>query len=128
VEIRVGEGAGSADGNITEASISIKPEQGSGPVCAADSSYFVHASITAEGPATAFYEIGSSAGQVAAGYFQASNGSLVPYVSGKVEFDQADTKMIHLRFVGSYPYPDNIQVFLRVNGGEFHHATLSCQD
>ncbi len=115
-----------ATSTITAASIDIELEQGSGTVCTPDATYFVHASITGDGPATASYEIGSNAGQIAAGYFE-DNGGLSSYVTGTVIFDRADTKRINLRFVGPYPYPDDITVFLRVNGGEFHNTKLSCQ-
>ncbi len=118
---------GAAAGKVTAAYIDIKPEQGSGQVCAPNSTYFVHASITADGPATASYEISSSAGQIAAGNFEdLNNNSLTPTVDGNVVFDQAGTKSIDLRFVGPYPYPDNITVVLRVNGGEFYNSKLSC--
>ncbi len=128
VEIKVNNGGGTAAGKVTAASIDIELEQGSGTACTADSTYFVHASITANGPATASYEIFSTAGQIAAGNFQDSNnGELSPFVSGTVVFDQADTKTINLRFVGPYPYPDDITVVLRVNSGEFYNTKLSCQ-
>jgi hypothetical protein len=110
---------------VTAASIDIELEQGSGTACTADSTYFIHAHITAGGPTTAYYEIGSTAGQIAAGNFQ--NNGLIPYVTGIVVFDQEDTKTINLRFVGPYPYPDHITVNLRVNGGEWHNTKLSCQ-
>jgi hypothetical protein len=127
VKIKVSNGDVTADGKITAASIDIELEQGSGTVCSADSTYFVHAYITADGPATASYEISSTAGQIAAGYFQnLENNGLSPTVSGTVVFDQADTKTINLRFVGPYPYPDDITMVLRVNGGEFYRARLSC--
>ena len=112
-------------GEVTNASIDIELEEGSGTVCTADSTYFVHASITADGPTTAAYEIDSTAGQISAGYFE-DNGDLSPSMSGTVIFDQAGTKTINLRFVGPYPYPDNITVILRVNGGEFHNSTVLC--
>jgi hypothetical protein len=128
VKIKVRNNIGAVDGQVTAASIDIELEQGSGATCTANSTYFVHAYITADGPATAAYEISSTAGQIAAGYFQdANNGSLSPTVSGTVVFDQADTKAINLRFVGPYPYPNDITVVLRVNGGEFYNAKLSCQ-
>ena len=121
VEIKVSDGKDS--GHVTASAIDISLEQGSGKACTADSTYFVHASITADGPTTATYEIGSTAGQIPAGNFQ-DNG-LTPYVSGTVVFDQADTQTINLRFVGPYPYPDDITVKLRVNGGEWHqHQAL----
>lgn len=120
-------GSTPAEGIVTDATIDIFLEEGSGTLCTADSTYFVHASITADGPTTASYEIGSTAGQIAAGNFQDMDGNLFPTVSGSVVFDQADTKNIHLRFVGPYPYPDDISVFLQVNGGEFYDANLSCQ-
>jgi hypothetical protein len=113
-----------ATGKVTAASIDIELEQGSGVACSAGSTYFVHAHITADGPATASYEIGSTAGQIAAGYFE--DHGLTPYVTGTVAFAQAETKAINLRFVGPYPYPDDITVTLRVNGGEWHNARLSC--
>jgi hypothetical protein len=127
VEIKVNGDGSNDSGEVTDASIDIELEQGSGMVCTANATYFVHASMTADGPATAIYEIGSTAGQIAAGNFQDANGDLSPTVSGTVVFTQAATKMIHLHFGGPYPYPDDITVFLRVNGGEFYHASLSCQ-
>jgi biotin carboxyl carrier protein len=129
VKIKVSNGVGNADGKVTAASIDIELEQGSGRECSADATYFVHASMTADGPTTASYEISSTAGQIAAGYFEGlDNKDLSPTVAGTVVFDQADTKTIHLRFVGPYPYPDDITVVLRVNGGEFYNAKLSCQE
>jgi hypothetical protein len=123
VEIMVNNGDVSA-GKVTVASINIELEQGSGAACTANSTYFVHAYITADGPTTASYEIGSTAGQIPAGNFQYDG--LTPYVSGTVVFDQADTKTINLRFVGPYPYPADITVNLRVNGGEWYNTKLSC--
>ena len=124
VQVSVDNGDSAAAGNVTDASIDIELEQGSGKACTANSTYFVHASISADGPATAFYEIGSTAGQIAAGNFQ-DNG-LTPYVYGTVVFHKAATKTINLRFVGPYPYPDDITVKLRVDGGEWLNAKLSC--
>jgi len=125
VKIKVNNGV--AIGNITAQSISIELEQGSGAVCTANSTYFVHANITADGATTATYEIGSTAGQIPAGNFQSSpTGPVAPNVTGAIEFDQAGTKTINLRFVGPYPYPDDITVNLRVNGGEWYNTKLSC--
>ncbi len=113
---------------VRAASIAIEREEGSGAVCTASATYFVHASITTDGPATAIYEISSTAGQIAGGNFEdVNNQALSPTVSGKLIFTQADTKTIDLRFVGPYPYPGDITVVLRVNGGEFHNAKLTCQ-
>ena len=124
VKINVSHG----DVQITAASIEIELEQGSGQACTATSSYLVHAHITADGSTTASYEINSTVGQIAAGNFQEGyTGQLSPVEYGNVVFDQADTKTIHYRFVGPYPYPDNITVNLRVNGGEWHAAKVSCQ-
>ena len=126
VKIKVNDGS-TATGNITDASIDIEREEGSGTVCTADATYFVHAYLTADGPTTASYEINSTAGQIAAGYFQTSpTGPVLPVVTGNLVFNQADTKTISLRFVGPYPYPDDITVNLRVNGGEWHNSKLSC--
>jgi hypothetical protein len=127
VKIKVGNGA--ASGNITAASIAIELEQGSGSVCTAYSTYFVHAHITADGPTTATYEINSTAGQIAAGNFQNFvTNELSPVVTGALVFDQADTKTLSWRFVGPYPYPDNITVNLRVNGGEWQTSKLACKE
>jgi len=126
VKIKVSNGA--VEGKITDQSIIIELEQGSGTVCAANSTYFVHASISADGATTASYEIGSTAGQIPAGYFQSSpTGPVSLYVTGTITFDQAGTKTIDYRFVGPYPYPDDITLNIRVNGGEWHNAKLSCQ-
>ena len=123
VKIKVNNG-GVADGKVTAASINIELERGSGTACTADATYFVHATITADGPTTASYEISSTAGQIAAGYFE-DNG-LSPFVSGTVVFDRADTKTINLRFIGPYPYPADITVNLRVNGGKWYNTKFSC--
>jgi len=126
VKIKINNGA--TEGKITDQSITIELEQGSGTVCTANSTYFVHVSISADGPMTATYEIGSTVGQIPAGYFQTSpTGPVSPYVTGTITFEQADTEKIDYRFVGPYPYPDDITVNLRVNDGEWHNTKLSCQ-
>jgi len=125
VKIKVNDGA--VEGKITDQSIAIELEQGSGTVCTANSTYFVHASISADGATTATYEIGSTAGQIPAGYFQTSpTGPVSLYVTGTMIFDQAGTKTIDYRFIGPYPYPDDITVNLRINSGEWHNTKLSC--
>ena len=127
VKIKVDDGSNPPAGTITNASIDIELEQGSGAICTADSTYFVHAYITADGPTTANYEIDSSAGQISAGYFETSGTSgPSPSVTGTVTFNQADTKTISLRFVGPYPYPADITMLLRVNGGQWHNAKVMC--
>ncbi|HEY5982017.1 MAG TPA: NBR1-Ig-like domain-containing protein, partial [Anaerolineales bacterium] len=126
-KIAVRDGSGGAVGNVTNASVGIDLEQGSGAICTADSTYFVRAQITADGPTTASYEIDSSAGQISAGYFESPGGGAPsPAVTGSVTFNQADTKTINLRFVGPYPYPDNITILLRVNGGGWLNAHVMC--
>jgi hypothetical protein len=125
VKIRVNDGSAAA-GRVTDASVKIEREEGSGAVCTADTTYFVHASITTDGPMTAAYQIFSSAGQIAAGNFESDQG-VSPAVDGSLVFNQAGTKTIDLRFAGPYPYPDNISISLRVNGGEFYNTKLSCQ-
>ena len=127
VKIRVYDG-NTAAGKVTAESINIELEQGSGAVCTADATYFVRAYITADGPTTASYEIGSTAGQIPAGNF--TDGYLTPVSPveyGTGIFDQAGTKTISYRFVGPYLYPDDITVNLRVNGGEWHNTKLNCQ-
>jgi len=123
VDIDVNNGDGS--GEVTATAIDITPEQGSGEACTAGSTYFVHAYITTGGPATVYYEIGSTAGQISAGYFE-DNGELTPYVTGTLVFERADTRTVNLRFVGPFPYPDDITVNLRVDGGEWISAPLHC--
>lgn len=125
VKIRVNDGV--ADGNITAQSVRIELEQGSGDVCTADSTYFVYVSITADGPTTAAYELGSTSGQIPAGYFQDANNNSSPYITGTVRFDRAETKTVHYRFVGPYSYPDDITVNLRINDGEWQNTQLSCK-
>jgi len=116
---------GEVGGAVTATAIDIVPEQGSGDACKAASTYFVHAYISTDGPATVSYEIGSSAGQISAGYFEDGSG-LSDYVTGTLSFSGADNKTINLRFVGPYPHPDDITVMLRVSGGEWINAKLSC--
>jgi hypothetical protein len=112
-------------GEVTATSIDIVPEQGSGEACSAGSTYFVHAYISADGPTTVSYEIGSTAGQIPAGYFE-DNGALSYSVTGTLAFDQAGTKTISLRLVGPFPHPDDITVNLRVNDGVWINAKLAC--
>jgi hypothetical protein len=127
VKIRVDDGSTVASGNITAASINIELEQGSGTVCTPNATYLVHAHITADGPTAASYEIESSAGQIPAGNFTTGYTTPVyPVDYGNVVFDDAGTRTINLRFVGPYPYPDDITVMLRVNGGDWHNTKLSC--
>ncbi len=127
VKIRVDDGSSVAAGTITAASIDIELEQGSGTACSADATYLVHASMTADGPTTASYEIESSAGQIPAGNFTMGYTTPVyPVDYGNLVFDQADTKTVNLRFVGPYPYPDNITVMVKVNGGDWHSAKVPC--
>lgn len=126
VKMRVNQGG--AAGRVTNTGIAITQEQGSGSVCTASSTYFVQASITTDGPTTASYEIGSTAGQIPAGNFQdATTNTVSRYVTGTIVFDQADTKTINLRFIGPYPHPDDITVNMRVNDGEWQNTKLSCQ-
>jgi hypothetical protein len=124
VEVKVNDGSVDT-GAVTATSIDIVPEQGSGEACTANSTYFVHAYITTDGPTTASYEIGSTAGQIPAGYFEDENGQYL-YVTSDLIFDKADTKQINMRFVGPYPHPDDITVNLRVNGGEWINTKLFC--
>ena len=127
VKIRVQDASNEPPADTTTAAIDIEPEQGSGPACTADSTYFVHASITTNGPIAAAYEIGSTAGQIPAGNFEdPGNGGLSPYITGALVFNQAGTKTINLRFVGPYPHPDDITVMVRVNRGPWHSAKLIC--
>jgi hypothetical protein len=42
-------------------------------------------------------------------------------------FAQAGNQTVNLRFVGPYPYPGDITVNLRVNGGDWQNAKLICQ-
>lgn len=126
VKVKVGNGSDSS-GTITNASITIDLEQGSGTICTADATYLVRAYITADGPMTASYEIESTAGQISAGYF--TDGYLTPVFpveQGTLSFVQPDTKTISYRFVGPYPYPGDITILLRVNGGEWHNVKLLC--
>jgi hypothetical protein len=124
VEIKVKNGSVDT-GAVTATAIDIVPEQGSGDACKAASTYFVHAYISTDGPATVSYEIGSSAGQISAGYFE-DGGGLSDYVTSKLHFTAADSKTISLRFVGPYPHPDDITVNLRVNGGQWINTKLFC--
>ena len=60
VKIRVNDDSSTPAGKLTAASINIEREEGSSAVCSAKATYFVHASITTDGPATVSYEILSS--------------------------------------------------------------------
>jgi hypothetical protein len=125
VEVNVDDGV--LNGGVTSTAIDIVQEQGSGEICTTGSTYFVHAYIITDKATTVSYEIGSTAGQISAGYFD-MDGKLEPMVTGALIFDQAGTQSIDLRFVGPYPYPDDISVILRVNGGDLIQTKLDCRN
>ncbi len=132
VKIRVAEPVNGSQ--IVDQSIDIELEQGSGEACTPDATYLVHARVSANGPLSSLYEIDSTAGQVSAGYFvDGSAGAKLSTVEGTVKFDAslfaADGTheiTLPLRFVGPYPYPDNIQVNFWVDGGQWVSAKVSC--
>jgi hypothetical protein len=112
-------------GGITNTSLKIVQEQGSGQVCTADTTYFVSLEITSNGPTTAIYEISATdgSGQVPDGLFDQF---AAPFVQDSLVFDGAGTQTVSLRLTGPYSYPDTITIRARVNGGEFQHAQGSC--
>ncbi len=136
VKIRVSDsGASGLPGaRIVDQIIDIELEQGSGEACTPEATYLVHAYVKADGPLSALYEIDSTAGQIAAGYFiDASTGARLATVEGTVKFDAslfaadgAPTITLPFRFVGPYPYPDNIQVNFWVDGGHWVSAKVTC--
>ena len=121
-------------GKIVSQSIDIVLEQGSGEACTPGATYLVHAQVTADGPLSALYEIDSTAGQIPAGYYvDATTGALLTTVEGTVKLDSSlfaadgtQTVTLPFRFVGPYPYPDNIQVNFWVDGGSWVSAKLPC--
>ncbi len=121
-------------GKIIDQSIDIVLEQGSGEACSPGATYLVHAAVTTDGPVSANYEINSTAGQIAAGSFvDAASGALKPTVDGTIKLDASlfaadgtQTVTLPFRFVGPYPYPDNIQVNFRVDGGSWVSAKVAC--
>ncbi len=136
VKIRVSDsGASGLPGaRIVDQVVDIELEQGSGEACTPEATYLVHAYVKADGPLSALYEIDSTAGQIAAGYFvDASTGAKLTTVEGTVKFDAslfaadgAPTITLPFRFVGPYPYPDNIQVNFWVDGGQWVSAKVTC--
>jgi len=117
-------------GKVTDYSIKIEQEQGSGAVCGASATYFVTASITADGIVGAAYEVSSSSsgGQIPTGgnFQNLDNNGLSESVSAATTFDKADTKTFTWRLTGLYSYPNDITVKIRVNDGEFKSATVDC--
>ncbi len=136
VKIRVeGPGASGLPGaRIVKQSVDIELEQGSGAACSPGATYLVHAYVQADGPLSVLYELNSTAGQIAAGSFiDPQTGAEQPTVSGTVNFDAslfaadgAPTIMLPFRFVGPYPYPSDITIRFRVNGGEWVSANVQC--
>ncbi len=134
VKIRVSDPVIGGAGKIVDQSIEIVLEQGSGEACTPGATYLVHARVSADGPLSALYEIDSTAGQISAGYFiSPRSGGPVSTVEDVVAFDASlfaadgvQTITIPLRFVGPYPYPDNIKVNFWVDGGQWVSAQLPC--
>ncbi len=121
-------------GKILDQSIDIVLEQGSGEACTPGATYLVHAHVTTDGPFSGRYEINSTAGQIAAGSFvDPDTGALKPTVEGTINIDASlfaadgtQTVTLPFRFVGPYPYPDNIQVNFRVDDGSWVSAKVAC--
>jgi hypothetical protein len=118
--------ASNQQGGITDTSVRIVQEQGSGAVCTANSTYFVYVDITSDGPATAEYVIDATdaSGQVPDGVFDSDNS---PEVRGSLTFKAAGTQSISLRLVGPYSYPDTITIRAQVNDGDWHQAHVVCK-
>jgi len=112
-------------GGITNTSLKIVQEQGSGQVCSTETTYFVSLDITSNGPTTAIYEISATdgSGQVPDGVFDQF---AAPFVEDRLVFDGAGTQTVSLRLTGPYSYPDTITLRARVNGGEFQLTQVSC--
>lgn len=117
---------GGAVGTITNATVSIVQEQGSGSPCNANATYFVNANITSDGPATATYQIylTTDSGQVADGFF---DGYGSPQAEGTLTFDAAGTLSVNLRVIGPYVASSGITVRINVNGQSWQSSTVSCQ-
>ncbi len=121
-------------GKIIDQGIEIELEQGSGEACTPGATYLVHAHVTTDGPLSALYEVDSTAGQIAAGKFvDPATGALVTTVEATVNLDASlfaadgtQTATLPFRFVGPYPYPDNIQVNFWVDGGSWVSAKVAC--
>jgi len=120
----------SSVGKVTNYSIKIEPEQGSGQGCGADSTYLVTASITADGIVGAAYEVlsSSSGGQISTGgsFQNLENNGVSESIKDALTFEKAETKTLSWRLTGPYTYPNDITVTIRVNDGEFKSATLNC--
>jgi Ig-like domain from next to BRCA1 gene len=117
-------------GKVTDYSIKIEQEQGSGDACGADATYFVTATITADGIVAASYEVSSysAGGQIPTGgnFQDLTNNGLSESVSAGLTFEKAETKTLTWRLTGPYSYPNDINVRLRVNDGEVKSATVDC--
>lgn len=117
---------GNIVGGITNTSVRIVQEQGSGAACTANATYFVNVDITSNGPTTALYEIDATdaSGQVQDGVF---DGFAAPEVRDSLTFNAAETQSVRLRLVGPYSYPDTITIRVRVNGGDWQQAAVACK-
>lgn len=117
-------------GKVTDYSIKIEQEQGSGDACGADATYFVTATITADGIVAASYEVSSysAGGQIPTGgnFQDLTNNGLSESVSAGLTFEKAETKTLTWRLTGPYSYPNDINVRLRVNDGESKSASVDC--
>ena len=119
-----------AAAKVTDYSIKIEQEQGSGAICQNTTTYLVTAMITADGVTAANFEVSaaSSGGQIPAGgnFQDLTNNGLSQSITSALAFDKAQEKTITWRLIGPYSYPNDITVKMRVNGGEFKSATLDC--
>jgi hypothetical protein len=117
-------------GKVTDYSIKIEQEQGSGDACGADATYFVTATITADGIVAASYVVSSysAGGQIPTGgnFQDLTNNGFSESVSAGLTFEKAETKTLTWRLTGPYSYPNDINVRLRVNDGEVKSASVDC--
>jgi hypothetical protein len=126
IKVKGQDSGGSATGTITNVIARIVQEQGSGAPCNANATYFVYVDITADGPASAEYQIylTDASGQVPNGIFE---DHAAPQADGTWTFDAAKTETVSLHVVGPYAYPDSVTVRVSVNGTAWQSATASCQ-
>lgn len=119
-------GGNTTVGGITNATVRIVLEQGSGAACTNKSTYFVYFDMTSNGPTSAKYEISATdaSGQVADGTFDTFAS---PWVSDALKFTTAEKKTVALRLIGPYAYPDKITIRARVNGGDWQQAQVACK-
>ena len=118
--------ASGGSSKISQVTVEMVQEQGSGAVCAAGTTYFVYVDVSTDGPMTANYRVDATddSGQVGDGVFDGYGNS---EANGQLVFSAAGKLRASLHLLGPYSYPKVITIRVKVNDQDWKGVTVSCK-